>query len=318
MIVAKCPLRISLVGGSTDSEQFINKYGMGSVISYTPNIYTYVTIHDSNIKKYMINYSKKEIIDSIEDIENDIVRECFKHFNTRYCTVTFNSNILSSGSGLASSSAYTISIIKALSILHNIEMTDIEICNLGFEIEKKFNPLAGRQDIYGCGIGGFKKILFEKDKPPSFKFLDLSFITNNFNMYLLNTSVVRSSTSILKTIDVDKCYPLLQLTDEFENSICNKDVNNFFKLFNQAWLTKKTTSNEITLNESISKIDSLLSTKEYVFGYKLCGAGGGGYFLIFVDKNKKNEFEYNLSCNLPNNQLITISIDTTGIRGFKI
>lgn len=318
MIVAKCPLRISLVGGSTDSEHFINKYNVGSVISYTPNIYTFVTIHDSNIKKYMINYSKKEVVNSIDEIENDIVRECFKHFGTNFCTVTFNSNILSSGSGLASSSSYTISIIKALSILHNIEMTDIEICNLAFSIEKKFNPLAGMQDIYGCGIGGFKRIIFENNKPPSFKFLDLSFITSNFNMYLLNTGVIRSSTSILKTIDIDKCYPLLSLTEQFENSICKKNIQDFFSLFNDGWLTKKKTSNEIISNRQIMDIDSMLSKEDYIPGYKLCGAGGGGYFLIFVDKNNKSEFESNLACKLPKNQLINVSIDTTGIRGFKI
>ena len=318
MIVAKCPLRISLVGGSTDTYDFIQKYNKGSVISFTPNIYTFVTIHQSNIKKYMVNYSKKEVVNTIDEIENDIVRECFKYFNTKFCTVTFNSNILSSGSGLASSSAYTISIIKALSILHSIEMTDIEICNLSFEIEKKFNPLAGMQDIYGCGIGGFKRIIFEKNKPPSFKFLDLSFITNFYDMYILNTGIVRNSTNVLKTLSIDKCYPLLELTNDFENAICNKNTDNFFSLFNNGWITKKTTSDEITGNQQIIKIDQLLSNCDFIHGHKLCGAGGGGYFLIFVSKDKKDNFESMISCNLQENQLINISIDSSGIRGFKL
>jgi D-glycero-alpha-D-manno-heptose-7-phosphate kinase len=318
MIIAKCPLRISLVGGSTDTQDFIDKYGIGSVVSFTPNLYTFVTIHNSNIKKYIVNYSKKEITDSIQDIQNDIVRECLKHFNTSYCTVTFNSSILSSGSGLASSSSYTISIIKALSVFHNIDMTDIEICNLAFQIEKIFNPLAGMQDIYGCGIGGFKKIFFEKNKPPSFKFLDSSFITNSYEMYLLNTNVVRNSTDILKTLDVDKSYPLLNLVNEFENHICNKNTKEFFNLFNSGWEIKKTTSKNILNNENICLIDKVLSSLDYVKGYKLCGAGGGGYFLVFVNKNNKKDFETNIGCNLSENQLINVNVDTHGIRGFKL
>jgi D-glycero-alpha-D-manno-heptose-7-phosphate kinase len=318
MIIAKCPLRISFVGGSTDTEAFLDKYDIGSVVSCTPNLYTFVTIHNSNIKKYIINYSKKEVVDFIDEIQNDIVRECFKHFNTGYCTVTFNSSILSSGSGLASSSSYTISMIKALSIFHNIEMTDIEICNLAFQIEKSFNPLAGMQDIYGCGIGGFKRIFFQKNKPPSFKFLDLSFITNISNMYLLNTGVVRNSTNVLKTLNVEKSFPLLELTNKFENIICNQDKNEFFNSFNDGWIIKKKTSQEIANNESIIKIDNILSKLEYVMAHKLCGAGGGGYFLVFVDVNKKYDFEKKITCTFPDNQLIGIGIDSTAIRGFKL
>jgi D-glycero-alpha-D-manno-heptose-7-phosphate kinase len=318
MIIAKCPLRISLVGGSTDTEQFIDKYEKGSVVSFTPNLYTYVTIHNSNIKKYIINYSKKETTDSVDEIQNDIVRECLKYFKTNFCTITFNSSILSSGSGLASSSSYTISMIKALSIYHNIDMTDIEICNLACQIEKTFNPLAGMQDIYGCGIGGFKRIIFDKNKPPSFKFLDSSFITNTCEIYLLNTNVVRSSTDILKTLDVDKSYPLLKMVDSFEDYICRKNFNEFFNLFNNGWEVKKTTSKDILNNENILLIDKILNSTKYVKGYKLCGAGGGGYFLIFINKENKKQFEEYISCNLTNNQLININIDTHGIRGFKI
>ena len=44
MIIASCPLRISLFGGSTDNPYFVKKYGYGSVISFTSDLKTYVTI----------------------------------------------------------------------------------------------------------------------------------------------------------------------------------------------------------------------------------------------------------------------------------
>lgn len=318
MFIAKCPLRLSLVGGSTDTDSFLEKYNNGVVISFTPTIYTFVTIHENNTKKYIINYSKKEECFKIEDIKNDIVRECFKYFSTPYCTITFNSNILASGSGLASSSSYTLAVIKALSLFHEIPITNIEICNIGFNIEKKFNPLAGKQDIYGCGIGGFKKINFEKDRSPSFTFLDFSFITDEYDMFLLNTGVVRNSTNILQTLDVDKCYPLLQLTKELEDTIYSKNKKQFFQIFNDGWKKKKATSTEITNNHIIKEIDSMLSNIDSVHGYKLCGAGGGGYFLIFSEKKKKKELTKIIIGQHPSNQLIEVSVDTDGIKGSRI
>jgi len=318
MILSKCPLRISLVGGSTDSDLFLQKYKKGSVISFTPNLYTFVTIHKNNIKRYIINYSIKEIEEDIDNIKNDIVRECVKFFNTPYCTITFNSNILSSGSGLASSSSYTISVVKAISLFQNLNLTDTEICNYAFQLEKKINPLAGQQDVYGCGIGNFKRIDFFPESPQTYKFLDISFITNNYEMYLLNTNIVRNSTNVLKTIDIDKSYPLLNLVDKFENCILKKDTDQFFDLFNDGWKLKKLTSKEIMNNSSLLDLDLFLSNISSVKGIKLCGAGGGGYFFLFVDKKEKIYFEQIVENKLKHNMLINVGIDSKGVQGTKI
>ncbi len=317
MILAKCPLRISLVGGSTDTESFLNKYKRGSVISFTPNLYTYITIHNNNNNKYIINYSKNEVTQNIKKIKNDIVRECLSYFNTPYCTVTFNSNILSSGSGLASSSSYTISMIKALCLFQNISMTEIEICNLAFGIEKIFNPLAGLQDVYGCGNSGFKRINFNVNKPNSYRYLDISHITNKYDMYLINTNVVRSSTNILKTIDIDKSYKLLELVDSFEDCIIQKNDDLFFKIFNEGWMLKKNVSSEIMNNKDLLFMDEVFNDLSCIRGFKLCGAGGGGYFLLFVDKKDPN-FMYNIKQKLPTNLLIKIDIDSEGIKGINL
>lgn len=318
MIVGKSSLRVSLVGGSTDTDAFLEKYKNGAVISFTPDIFTFVSLHENNLNKYIINYSKKEEEKDIDKIKNDIVRETFKHFNVGYCTVTFNSNILSSGSGLASSSSYTISLIKAISIFKKIHLTDIEICNLALYIEKKFNPLAGQQDIYGCGLGGFKRINFEFGKPPSFRYLDISNITNKYEMYLLNTNITRSSTELLKTIDPDKSYNLLKIVDEFEDAILTNNEKRFFELFNDGWNIKKTTSPEIINSSELMNIDSVLCSLSEVAAHKLCGAGGGGYFLIFVKKEEKQKFEKRISFVLKENKFINISIYTHSISGAKI
>ena len=80
MIISSCPLRISLVGGSTDNPKFLEKYGTGSVISFASNLHTYITLHQdvfgatSLDKKYIINYSKRESVYNVHDIENELIR----------------------------------------------------------------------------------------------------------------------------------------------------------------------------------------------------------------------------------------------------
>ena len=317
-IVTKTPLRLSLAGGSTDLDAFLMEYERGSVISFTPNLYTFISLHSNNMNKYIINYSKKEVTSNLQEIKNDIAKYCLDYFNMDYCTVTFNSNILASGSGLASSSSYTISLIKAITIYQQLNLTDFEVCDIAFNIEKKFNPLAGQQDIYGCGIGGFKRIDFALSKPPSFRYLDISFITQDYEMYLLNTNIIRNSTDILQTIDVKKIYKLLDLVENLENSILKKDKLSFFEIFKDAWLAKKQSSSEIMNNQTLTHIDSILCRLNSVSGYKLCGSGGGGYFLIFVDKNYKEKFEIQINEKLDSHHITNIKLDNDSIRGIQL
>ena len=123
MYVASCPLRISLFGGSTDNPYFVEKYGRGSVISFTSNLKTYLTISQDKIgynkqrHKYIINYSKREEVSTIDEIQNEVVRTVLKYYNMPPVQVTLTSDAYSQGSGLASSSSYTISLIKACCII---------------------------------------------------------------------------------------------------------------------------------------------------------------------------------------------------------
>ena len=166
MLISSCPLRVSLFGGSTDNPFFVEKYGQGSVISFTSNLKTYITLHQDQLgynaesSKYIINYSKREEVQHIQDIKNELVRIVLDHFNCNPMNISMTSDAYSQGSGLASSSSYIISLIKAISMFNELSMTDAEICKLAYKLELKMNPYCGYQDPYGCGIGGFKKIDF--------------------------------------------------------------------------------------------------------------------------------------------------------------
>jgi hypothetical protein len=113
MIISKCPLRISLAGGSTDLQVYLDKYKKGAVVTFTSNLYTYITLKPSSTKYYRIIYSSIDNCLDPDEIKNDIAREVIKHFNLPPVEVIFTSDIPSTGSGLASSSSYLISMINA-------------------------------------------------------------------------------------------------------------------------------------------------------------------------------------------------------------
>ena len=278
MITAKCPLRISLVGGSTDLQSFLDKYDNGSVVSFASNLYTYISINENTNGKYRINYTKTENIKDPSKIKNDIAREVILHFNLPPMTMIFNSDIPSTGTGLAASSSYMVAAIAAALDFLGHDWSQSEICELAVNLERKFNPLTGYQDAYGCGIGGLKRFYFNKSGRVMIEFLR-SRMFGGLAISLVPTGMKRSSTNILSTIDSEKSLKLLKDVEDLVR--CNT-VGEVCTVISNAWENKKKISESI-LNDGISKLDEEL--KELYSTRKLLGAGGGGYFLVMWDRS---------------------------------
>ena len=315
MIITSCPLRISLFGGSTDNPYFVEKYGRGSVISFTSNLKTYVTISQDKIgfnkeqHKYIINYSKREEVSTIDEIQNEVVRTVLNHYNMPPVQVTLTSDAYSQGSGLASSSSYTISLIKACCIFLEKSITDNDACKLAFELERIYNPYCGYQDPYGCGVGGFKRINFMGDNSVTYEFLSTD-IFERYDTHLVFTGVTRNSKRILKNVtdNLDKVKPLLETCDDAYKILIDGDYDKFLYLLGKSWSQKKKISSTIVENSTIREIDSVLENNDTVCAHKLCGAGNGGFFLTFSKKN---------SLTIPYKS-VKIDVETDGVYGKSI
>jgi D-glycero-alpha-D-manno-heptose-7-phosphate kinase len=312
MIITRCPLRISLAGGSTDLDAFMDKFGNGSVVSFPCNLYTYIYLQKDRLGYnhdgyYVINYSEKEMHKSIENIQNDIVREALKKFPVDPLGITFYSDIHSTGSGLGSSSSYMNCLLKALSMLKiNSQGSDnYLICRLSYLIEKKFNCLLGQQDSYGCGIGGLKKMVFSKSKSPEINFISTNMFEEMY-MFLIPTGVTRKSTNVLKTVSF-KDNKLLSLVSAMEECLKTNDYQSFHSIINEGWIKKKETSELIHKDLPVKNLDDLLSSDPEVLSHRLCGAGNGGFFLVFTQNKSFNKYNS-----------IGIDIDTDGIVANKL
>ena len=307
MIIASTPLRISLFGGSTDTPSFIKKYGRGAVISFASNLKTYVTISqdtfgfNSRDNKYIVNYSRREEVESIHEIDNDIVKRVLTRFSIDPVTVSLTSDVFSHGSGLASSSSYIISLIKAVTTFKKVAMTDSEICSIAYEIELALNPYCGLQDPYGCGLGGFKRLEFKNDRRVTVEFLP-SKLFDIYDCHLIFTGVTRDSKSVLKDVsgNVDKAVPLLEKVDLAYDALLDEKFNQVLDYLNESWDEKKRTSDLIAANPKIRDLDSQLARDDKILAHKLCGAGNGGFFVCFTDKD-----------GMPDRHLASVKVTTS-------
>ena len=312
MLISSCPLRVSLFGGSTDNPFFVEKYGQGSVISFTSNLKTYITLHQDQLgynaesSKYIVNYSKREEVQHIQDIKNELVRIVLDHFNCNPMNISMTSDAYSQGSGLASSSSYIISLIKSISMFNGLSMTDAEICKLAYKLELKMNPYCGYQDPYGCGIGGFKKIDFFRGGVVKYDFLSTD-LFKYYDMALVFTGVTRNSRGVLKSVtdNLDKAVPLMETVEKAYDALMDEDYPEFLELLNLSWDQKKKTTTLITENKIIRSMDKVLKESDSVIAHKLCGAGNGGFFLVF---SKKNDL------NIPYDS-VKINVSPNGVKG---
>jgi D-glycero-alpha-D-manno-heptose-7-phosphate kinase len=173
------------------------------------------------------------------------------------------------------------------------------MCDIAIKLERKFNKLTGYQDPYGCGIGGIKKMIFNKNGNTTIQYLDNS-LFREYDLYLISTNKIRTSTDILSSINIDSVYPIRNLLEQCDSIISSNVVN----LLNESWKLKKQSSKSI-IDKELESIESKITELKFVKGYKLCGAGGGGYFLIITEKgiDISNYFD----------NIIKITVDKNGV-----
>ena len=136
-------------------------------------------------------------------------------------------------------------------------------------------------------------------------------------MCLIFTGVTRNSKKVLESVtdNIHKCRPLLRTADRAFDALLKKDYDKFMDLFRQSWKQKKQTTSVITENETIRQMDKALEENETVVAHKLCGAGNGGFFLVFGKKD---------SLQLPYDQidkdkiLLPIEVEPQGVTGVAV
>lgn len=318
MIISKTPFRISFVGGGTDINSFY-KQSDGKVINCAINKFIYVIIKERYDKLIYLNSMVKEIVDCVDDIKHELVRESLKKSGIKEgVEITILSDIPSKGSGLGSSSSLTVGLLNAFFTYqgNNLDAETLAkfACEIEIDILKK--PI-GKQDQYIAAYGGIRKFVFKKNEDVNnIRFnLSESVIKNlNDNLFLHFTNITRSADKILKSQKENKKTNFLKLkrlakqADIFENHLENEKFDVIGDLLRENWEIKK----ELAVGINNPEIDKMtkLADDSGVIGYKIAGAGGGGFLLSYVRKENQEKF----SSSLKNYKELIFQIENKGSR----
>jgi D-glycero-alpha-D-manno-heptose-7-phosphate kinase len=201
MIITQTPLRISFVGGGTDFRNFYRNQG-GEVISTAIDKYVYAIIKERYDAKIYLNYSRKEIVDSVDEIKHELIREAMRKTGvTQGVEITTLADIPAHGSGLGSSSCVTIGVLNALYAYQGIGKTAENLAQDACEIEiEVLGKPIGKQDQYIVAYGGLRHIQFQSDESVLVENLPIRDETKrklNTNTLLFYTGIARHASDIL-------------------------------------------------------------------------------------------------------------------------
>lgn len=295
MIITRTPFRISFAGGGTDVCDYY-KRGYGAVVSTTINKYIYITVNKRFDDSIRVSYSQTEIVDNVNDLNHDIVRECMKMVGIDKGIEITSIADIPAGTGLGSSSSFTVGLLNALYTYIGQQRSAHELavkaCQL--EIERLGNPI-GKQDQFAAAYGGLNYYQFNADESVTYEPLYLDkFEVNRLESRLMMfyTGKTRSANIILgeqkKKIDQhleilgSMCNQAMELKKYIQK---NKNIDCLGEILRTGWQKKKSLNDQI----SNSMIDEICQNviQAGAEGVKLLGAGGAGFLLMYCKEEQK-------------------------------
>jgi D-glycero-alpha-D-manno-heptose-7-phosphate kinase len=289
MIITQTPLRIGLLGGGTDLPGYYRKHG-GRVLNCAIDKYVYVIVKERFDDDIYVNYSRKEIVSRVEDLQHELVREAMQVTGVdRGVEVTTLADIPSSGgSGLGSSSAVTVGLLHALSAYQGRQVTAGDLAEWAcmIEIERCDKPI-GKQDQYIAAFGGIRDIRFGPGDEVTARELALSAADRRalqHQIMLFYTGVTRSADPILaeQNTNMETTRPQLDLLRDLAGfaaeRLCNGDVDAIGPAMRESWEAKRKLASGVSNDQIDLAVTRALDAG--ATGAKLTGAGGGGFLLV--------------------------------------
>jgi len=293
MIISRTPLRMSFVGGGSDLPDFYRKHG-GAVLSTAIDKYIHVTVNQKFDDGIRVAYSKNEEVTRVDEVEHRLVRAALNHMEIQGgIEITTIADVPSHGTGLGSSSSFTVGLISALSAFKGRHVSCDELgkssCHL--EIEVCGEPI-GKQDQYAAAFGGLNLIEFRKDDSV---LVSPVLMTPEHRDELFRrivvfyTGIARSASGILKnqseqvrndTAKQQVLERMAGLAYYCRNILETGDLDAFGEVLHENWLMKKSLSNGV----SSDLIDGWYEKARAAgaIGGKILGAGSGGFLMFYA------------------------------------
>ena len=307
MYVSRTPLRVSLFGGGSDYPSYF-AHNYAGVIGGTIDKYVYTFISDlpkEATQKFRINYRTTESVSNVSEITHPVIREGLRLYaDAESLNISTMSDVLG-GSGLGSSSAFTVGFLNALANVRGAVPLRSQLWRDAVYIEREvLNESGGIQDQIHASIGGFKKYTFTSEGLLFEDLFDrgskLAFLSSA--CFLVKIGGVRSSHQIAndqrskteKAHNTAYLSKMMALLDEaaliFKRSVFDvASLRQIGELLNESWQLKKNLGGSVT-NPDVDELVDLI-VKSNAFGCKLLGAGAAGYILVLADPESVEELK---------------------------
>jgi len=318
VIVSKTPLRMSFVGGGSDIPAYYH-FEEGAVLSTSINKYMYVSVNKKFDGDIRLSYSLTEDVNDVEKIKHPIVRNTLKMLEiSGGIEIASMADIPSKGSGLGSSSSYTVGLLNALYAFKNKSISQYDLGKLASHIEINLcgEPI-GKQDQYSAAYGGINLIKFHSDESVTVEpiICKKSFINQlEKSILMFYTGRTRSASTLLKEqsenmnngVKRSLIKEMASLSYDLKYMFENDDLDSIGELLDKNWKLKSQISSGITnpqIDDWYQKGINAGAT-----GGKLLGAGNGGFIMFYVSPEKQQ----NVINSLKDLKRIPFSFDNSG------
>lgn len=318
MIITRTPLRISFCGGGSDLPDFYRKHG-GCVISTTIDKHIYVTAQNSfEPETVMLKYTSIEKVKEVKRISHPIFRECLRDYNLNSIELTSIADV-PAGTGLGSSSAFTVGLINVLNGFKGKKQTSEFLAQSACDMEiGRLKEPIGKQDQYAAAYGGLNFIRFNSDESVDIEPIKISNSDKQYiqdNLLMMYTGKIRNASDILSTQrdnmindsrSENNVIELCRICDKLREDLESGDLDSLGVALDSGWKLKKTLSPMISSGD----IDNSyrVAMENGAIGGKLLGAGGGGFLLLYADGKHHDKIKQ----ALPNMRNVDFNFEESG------
>lgn len=291
MIISRTPLRMSFVGGGSDLPSFYRAHG-GAVVSTTINRYVYVNVNPKFDDGIRVAYSRNEEVERVEEIQHPIVKAALRFLELRGgIEITTIADIPSRGTGLGSSSSFTVGLLHVLNAFKGRYASSEELgrhsCHI--EIQLCGEPI-GKQDQYAAAFGGLNLIEFNPDESVIVSpiICDRRTVARlESEILVLYTGISRSASALLRqqseevagSGDKQRAMKrMVELAYLLRTELQKNNVAAFGEILHENWMLKKS----MALGVSNEQIDDWYrrAREAGATGGKILGAGAGGFLML--------------------------------------
>lgn len=303
MLITRSPVRISFGGGGTDLPSYYNRFG-GAVLSAAINKYFYTIVTKRTDDKIQVISSDLQVVETWKDIgqmqvtdgELSLPLAVMKDLGVETALNLFLASEIPPGTGLGSSASVCVAILKALTTYLQIPLSRYQLAERAFRIAREVLGMpVGKQDEYAAAFGGLNYISFHQAGDATVEPISLPqdvMRELQRNLMLFFTGVSHNSWSILKSQEdssnkyggpaIHSLHEIRQLAKSMQDALLAGNLRRFGSQLDDGWKAKRKISDKI----SNSRIDELydLARSNGAGGGKITGAGGGGFLLLYCEK----------------------------------